>query len=42
MALRSPDFFECGGTFGVLKRISELIQFLIRHAQGGAYFTPFG
>ena len=40
--LRSPYCFSCGFAFGVLKRVSELIQFLVRHAKSRADFTPFG
>jgi hypothetical protein len=31
-----------GFTFGVLKGVSELIQFLVRHAESQACFTPLG
>ena len=34
--------FSCGFTFGVLKSVSELIQFLVRHAKSQSRFTPSG
>jgi hypothetical protein len=33
---------SCGFTFGVLKGVGELIQFLVRYAKSQACFTPLG
>jgi hypothetical protein len=41
--LASPLYrLSCGFTFGVLKGVGELIQFLVRHAKSQACFTPLG